>query len=106
VTHKGNLVNDYGTNSLQRISLAASGVAPGTKPALVITNIAQTASGQMTLQWAAVPRLTYQIQAINDLGSGSWSNVSPEINAYRANPSYTLTGQTNANRFYRLVEFP
>lgn len=106
VTHKGNLVNDFGTNSLQRFSLAAFGVAPGTKPTLIITNIAQTGAGQMTLQWAAVPGLNYQIQARNDLSSGSWSNVSPEINAYRANPSYTLSGQTNANRFYRLVELP
>ena len=106
VTHKGNLVNDLGTNSLQRFSLDASGVAPGTKPDLFITSLAQTGAGQVTLQWAAVPGLNYQIQARNDLGSGSWSNVSPEINAYRASPSYTLTGQTNASRFYRLVELP
>ena len=106
VTHKGNLVNDFGTNSLQRFSLAALGVAPGTKPDLLITSVAQTGAGQVTLQWAAVPGLNYQIQERNDLSSGSWSNVSPEINAYRVNPSYTLTGQTNANRFYRLVELP
>ncbi len=106
VTHKGNLVNDFGTNSLQRFSLDATGVAPGTKPDLLITSVAQTGAGQVTLQWAAVPALNYQIQARNDLVSGSWSNVSPEINAYRVNPSYTLTGQTNASRFYRLVELP
>jgi len=106
VTHKGNLVNDFGTNSLQRFSLGASGVVPGTKPGFLITSMAQTGAGQVTLQWAAVPGLNYQIQARNDLGSGTWSNVSPEINAYQASPSYTLTGQTNATRFYRLVELP
>ena len=106
VTYKGNLVNDVGTNSLQRFSLDASGVAPGTKPALLISSVAQTGAGQVRLQWAAVPGLNYQIQARNDSDSGTWSNVSPEINAYRVNPSYTLTGQTNANRFYRLVELP
>ncbi len=106
VPHNGNLVNDLRTNSLQRFSLDASGVAPGTKLDSLITSMAQTGAGQVTPQWAAVPAFNYQNQALNHSGSGTWSNVRSEINAYQANPNYTFTGQTNATRFYRLVELP
>jgi hypothetical protein len=101
VTHKGTLYN----SQPQWVSILTTGQTPQPKPALLITDIAVTASNLITLQWSAVVGQRYQVQYRDNVEGPGWTNISGEISAMRTNVSVSISySPAQPQRFYRIAE--
>jgi hypothetical protein len=101
VTHKGTLQSDQA----QWVSILTSGQSPQAKPALLITDIAVTASNLITLKWSTVVGQRYQVQYRDNLAGAGWTTISGEVSAMRTNVSVPLSySSAQPQRFYRVAE--
>jgi hypothetical protein len=101
VTHKGTLQN----NQPQWVSILTTGQTAQAKPALVIADVAVTASDQITLQWTAVVGQRYQVQYRDSVEGPGWTNIGGEVSAMRTDVSIALPySSAQAQRFYRIAE--
>ncbi len=105
VTHKGNLVNDQGVTSYQNVSLMLSGNVP--QPPIVpkITEVLPIyASNTLALIWSGDVGRVFQVLTTTNLASTNWSAATAELSATKTNTAVTITGLTNAQRFYRILQ--
>jgi hypothetical protein len=73
--------------------------APAFQSAAIVT-------GSFTLTWAAVARVTYQLQYASTLSPPNWSNLGSPITATGATISTTDVQPSDPCRFYRVVVAP
>lgn len=103
VTHKGNLVDDTGAVSLQKVSIAISGNIAQAAPTLEIVSVDMTGPDEITLAWPAVVGRTYQVQYTADMGDVNWIKTGPEINATRDLVAVAVSAPSAVEkRFYRV----
>ncbi|MGA9779592.1 MAG: tandem-95 repeat protein [Verrucomicrobiia bacterium] len=71
-------------------------------PPPVILSIGVT-NGIVTITWTAVTNGTYRVQYINNLDSGTWSNLSPDVTAIGLTAAQTDIVSNVQQRFYRVM---
>jgi hypothetical protein len=80
-------------------------VAVSSLPAPVLQPVARVGNN-ITLTWNTVSNLTYQLQAIGNLHSATWTNVLPAITATGASLSESEPISKTTNQFYRVILLP
>jgi hypothetical protein len=89
------IVDQEGDSDGDGMSNAAESLA-GTDPnnadsSLKVLSLANDASGQLVLNWASVPGVTYEVMACDSLTSASWIPVSSGITATGEISSWSIS---------------
>ena len=104
VTHKGNLVDDTGSNSVQALSMTFSGILEDSRPQTRVNEFLVDGTSEL-LGWPSVVGQNYQVQTCTNLLVQDWTNISPEISSTKTNTTWDSgTGPSGILRFYRLQE--
>ncbi|MFN0079602.1 MAG: cadherin repeat domain-containing protein [Prosthecobacter sp.] len=78
-----------------------AGTDPQSSTSRLAVSGTQLAGNQVTLTWASVPGISYQIQSSSDLIT--WNNVSgTQVTATAGSTARTLTAMPGARQFYRV----
>ena len=102
ITHKGTLTDGSGNTTNQRVSVVLSGIVPQAEPALRITDM-MTLAGSPVVKWDSVVGRFYRVEARSDVASGTWTTVSGEITATKAQTTFTVSPTADSQRYFRIV---
>jgi subtilisin-like proprotein convertase family protein len=75
-------------------------------PAPVILSVDGAGTTNVVITWSSVSNLTYRVQYGSNIGSGSWSNVVPDVTATGTTAFATDTVSGSEPRFYRVLLLP
>lgn len=104
ITHKGTLVDDTGTNSVQAVSIVLSGILPESRAQTQIAEFLAAGDDEL-VGWPSVVGQNYRVQTTTNLLAQSWANLSTEISATKTNTTWgSDTAPDGEVRFYRLED--